>query len=112
MKTNRIKITAIILFVAAAVFVTFLREAPAAAGSPVVEEAAASYKTKCAMCHTPKAEKFFDPAKTDEQHVEAILKGVKPAKPPAMPGYEAKGMTADEAKALVTFMRSLRTPAN
>jgi cytochrome c1 len=29
-----------------------------------------------------------------------------------MPGYEAKGMTADEAKALVTFMRSLRTPAN
>lgn len=112
MTTNKIKLSAIILFVIAAVFVTFLRDAPAAAGSPVVEDAAASYKTKCAMCHSPKAEKFFDPAKTDEQHVEAILKGVKPAKPPAMPGYEAKGMTADEAKALALYMKSLRTPAN
>ena len=112
MNTNKIKLSAIILFVIAAVFLTFLRDAPAAAGTPVVEEAAASYKAKCAMCHSPKAEKFFDPTKTEEQHVEAILKGVKTTKPPAMPGYEAKGMTADEAKSLTAFMMSLRTPAN
>ena len=73
-------------------------------------DAAETYKTKCAMCHSPKAEKLFDPAKTDEAHVEVILKGKKGSKPPFMPAFEAKGMTADEAKALVAYMRKLKNP--
>lgn len=71
-------------------------------------DAAATYKAKCAMCHTATASKNFDPAKTDEQMVEAILKGVKGEKPPFMPGYEAKGITPDQAKALTAYMRTLK----
>ena len=109
MKINRLKIYVIIFFAVAILFMTFLRETPTVSGSPVVEEAAAVYKAKCAMCHSPKAEKSFDPAKSDEHHVEAIMKGVKGAKPPFMPGYEAKGMTAAEALGLAQFMKGLRT---
>lgn len=71
-------------------------------------DAAATYKARCAMCHTATASKNFDTSKTDEQMVEAILKGVKTEKPPAMPSFEAKGITADQAKALVAHMRSLK----
>jgi hypothetical protein len=74
-------------------------------------EAATTYKAKCAMCHSPTAEKSFDTAKTDEVLVEIILKGKKGEKPPFMPGFEAKGMTPEQAKALVDHMRSLRKPA-
>lgn len=71
-------------------------------------DAAATFKAKCSMCHTPTASKHFDPAKTDAQLTEAILKGVKAEKPPAMPSYEAKGITAEQAQALATYMRSLK----
>jgi len=71
-------------------------------------DAAATYKAKCAMCHTATASKNFDASKTDEQLVESILKGVKTEKPPAMPSYEAKGVTPEQAKALATYMRTLR----
>ncbi len=71
-------------------------------------DAAETYKTKCAMCHSPKAEKAFDPSKTDEVLVEVVLKGKKGEKPPFMPAYETKGMTAEQAKELVTYMRELR----
>lgn len=70
-------------------------------------DAAASYKTKCAMCHGQKAEKKFDAAKADEAHVEAIMKGVN-SHPVKMPAYEPKGVTAEQAQAYVAFMRSLR----
>jgi mono/diheme cytochrome c family protein len=71
--------------------------------------AAASYKTlKCATCHGAKAEKKFDTTKSDDQHLQIILKGKKAEKPPHMPGYEAKGVTADQAKALLEYMKSLR----
>jgi cytochrome c1 len=40
------------------------------------------------------------------------LKGKKGEKPPYMPGFEAKGMTEDQAKALAAYMRTLRTPAS
>ncbi len=71
-------------------------------------DAAATFKAKCVMCHTANASKNFDPAKTDEQLTEAILKGVKGEKPPFMPAYEAKGVTADQAKALAAYMRSVK----
>lgn len=76
------------------------------------EEVATTYKTKCAPCHSPKAEKFFDLTKNDDYHIEVILKGKKGEKPPFMPGYEAKGITQEQAKALAEYMRQLRTTGN
>jgi mono/diheme cytochrome c family protein len=73
-------------------------------------DVAAVFKTKCASCHTAKAEKFFDLNKTDEQLAEVILKGKKGAKPPFMPEFASKGITAEQAKALAVYMRKLRTP--
>ncbi|NOT47797.1 MAG: cytochrome c [Acidobacteria bacterium] len=75
-------------------------------------DTASTYKAQCVMCHSPKAEKFFDPAKKDEEHIETILKGKKGEKPPYMPAFEAKGMKAEEAKALAEYMKTLRTPQN
>ena len=71
-------------------------------------DAAATYKAKCQMCHGPKADKKFDNTKSDEEHLQIILKGKKAEKPPNMPAYEEKGMTADEAKALLELMKSLQ----
>jgi mono/diheme cytochrome c family protein len=70
--------------------------------------AAKTYQSKCASCHGKKAEKKFDKTKADDAHVQVILKGKKAAKPPHMPGYETKGITADQALALVTHMKSLQ----
>ena len=69
-------------------------------------DAAATYKAKCVACHGAKSEKKFDATKADAVQVEAILKGRKMEKPPNMPGYEEKGMTEDQAKALVAYMKS------
>ena len=74
------------------------------------DDVAAQYKKTCAMCHKATAEKFFEPSKMDEALVEIVLKGKKAEKPPNMPGYEEKGMTKDQAKLLVTYMRQVRTP--
>ena len=72
-------------------------------------DAASYYKDgKCVVCHGQKAEKKFDPAKSDDEHVQIILKGKKPEKPPNMPAYETKGITADQAKALLDYMKSLK----
>jgi mono/diheme cytochrome c family protein len=71
-------------------------------------DAAAAYKAKCLMCHGPTAAKNFDPAKDDAAHVQAILKGVKGEKPPFMPAYETKGVTEEQARALVAHMKSIR----
>jgi mono/diheme cytochrome c family protein len=108
MKANQIKIIALILFAMPILFVTLYGTTPTIVGAAVVDEPAAVYKAKCAMCHSPKAEKFFDATKSDDVHVEAILKGRKGEKPPYMPGFEAKGMTADEAKGLGAYMKSLK----
>lgn len=69
---------------------------------------AAFYKAKCVACHGQKAEKKFDPALTEEQQLEAIMKGKKVEKPPHMPSYGDKGVTAEQAKALLDHMKQLR----
>jgi len=66
------------------------------------------YKTKCVSCHGKKAEKKFDTTLTDEQLVEIVLKGKKAAKPPHMPAYGEKGVTSDQAKALIAHMKALK----
>ncbi len=72
-------------------------------------DAASYYKdAKCVVCHGQKAENKFDADKKEEELIERILKGKKPEKPPNMPAYEAKGLTADQAKAMVDYMKSLK----
>ena len=81
--------------------------ATSGAAAPQDFDAAATFKAKCAMCHGQKAEKKFDATKADDVLVEATLKGVDAA-PVKMPAYEAKGITAEQAKALVAHMKSLK----
>jgi len=80
-----------------------------AQGEAQPSDPAAFYKAKCVACHGPKAEKKFDATLTDEQYVDAILKGKKPEKPPNMPAYGEKGVTAEQAKALLDHMKQLRS---
>lgn len=112
MTTNRIKLFAIMLFASVLLTSATFRPAPAAAMAPTTDDPAATFKAKCAPCHTPKADKFFDVTKSDDDHVLAIMKGKKGDKLPFMPGFEAKGMTEEEAKSLAAYMRTLRAPAN
>ena len=76
---------------------------PSRAASSPAQDAAVTYKTKCSACHGAKAEKSFDPAKSDADLLNAVLNGVKPR----MPGFE-KSLGADACKALLTQMRDLR----
>ena len=111
MTLNRIKLFAIAIVILPMLGLVVFKTDPVKSAS-MLDDPAAVYKTKCAACHSPKAEKFFDPAKADDEHIQAILKGKKGEKPPYMPGFESKGMTADDAKALVEYMKVLRKPAN
>ena len=72
------------------------------------DDVAALYKTKCVACHGATAEKKFDPTMADADLAQVVLKGKKMEKPPNMPAYEEKGITEDQAKALVTFMKTLK----
>jgi len=72
------------------------------------DDAAALYKTKCAMCHGATAEKKVDKTKADDELIQTVLKGKKPEKPPNMPAFEERGITADQAKVLVGYMKSLK----
>jgi mono/diheme cytochrome c family protein len=71
-------------------------------------DAAGTYKAKCVACHGAKAEKKFDAALSDDDMVQAVLKGKKPEKPPNMPAFEERGITADQAKAMVAYMKSIK----
>ena|SRR5215813_9063399 len=72
-------------------------------------DTAAYYKSKCGSCHGHKAEKKFDSTHPDDQLIDAVLHGKKAAKPPNMPGYSAKGVTNEQAKALVDYMKHLKS---
>src|SRR5678815_2982170 len=93
-----LKTLAVILLVLP--LLAILSTAQATAG---VEDVAATYKAKCAACHGARSEKAFDPPKTDDVLVDAIVKGVKPK----MPAFDGK-ITAEQANALVAYMRDLR----
>lgn len=88
--------------------VVFFSIAPAQ-GEVQPSDPAAYFKAKCVACHGQKAEKRFDATLTDEQLLDAILKGKKPEKPPNMPAYGEKGVTSDQAKALLEHMKQLRS---
>ena len=82
------------------------------AAAPVSNEqdfdAAATYKAKCVACHGAAAEKKFNETAPDAELVQTTLKGKKGEKPPFMPAYEEKGITEEQAKALVAHMKSLK----
>jgi len=104
--TNRLKLLAV-AFIA---LLAALALVPASAHTAVADkpfDAAAIYKAKCAACHGKQSEKKFDATKTDDVLTEVVLKG-KDAKPLKMPAYETKGVTPEQARALVANMRSLR----
>ena len=101
---NRVKRLAFII-VGALVGATFLMVS-AGARATAQDDTAALYKTKCFACHGPTAEKKFDATKADDVLIDTVLKGRKMEKPPNMPSFEEKGFTADQAKALVGFMKS------
>lgn len=71
-------------------------------------DAAATYKAKCQACHGAAAEKKFDAALPEAELVQIVLKGKKGEKPPFMPAFGEKGISEEQAKALVTFMKSLK----
>jgi len=102
---KNITIAAIAIFLFSMIF---LSVAPAQ-GEAQPSDPAAYYKAKCQMCHGPKAEKKFDAALTEEQQLEAILKGKKVEKPPHMPAYGEKGVTPEQAKALLEHMKQLKS---
>jgi cytochrome c5 len=91
MKVNSLK-RLVLALIALPLLALTLMNAEAAPTPAAAQDAdiAAVYKAKCSMCHGTKSEKFFDPAKADEQLTEVVL------------------ITADQAKALVAFMRQAK----
>jgi mono/diheme cytochrome c family protein len=95
--------------VAATLFAAGLIISVTAQGEVQASDPGAFYKTKCVACHGQKAEKKFDATIPDEQLIDIVMKGKKPEKPPNMPAYGEKGVTAEQAKALVEHMKQLKT---
>ncbi len=94
--------------VAATFFAAGLLISVTAQGEVQASDPAAFYKTKCVACHGQKAEKKFDSTLPDEQQIDIVMKGKKPEKPPNMPAYGDKGVSAEQAKALVDYMKQLK----
>ncbi len=108
MKIARLKIIGAAVISVALVTMIFLVSGAAQTETKFTDAATYYRDGKCVVCHGQKAEKKFDGDKKEEDLVETILKGKKPEKPPYMPSFEAKGITADQAKAMVTYMKSLK----
>ena len=82
------------------------------ASPAVAQDAAATYKAKCAMCHGADGKggkmgtrDFASPevkAETDAQLTDIVTKG----KPPKMPAYGEK-LKPEEIKDLVAYVRTL-----
>ena len=103
---NTVQRISILIAAAITLALIVVVSAGARTGTPKQFDAAAKYK-QCVACHGAKAEKKFDATKSDDDLATVILKGKKMEKPPHMPAYEAKGINADQAKALVAYMKSL-----
>jgi mono/diheme cytochrome c family protein len=94
------------LVLAGVIMATMVLIGSAPARATADDDAGALYKGKCAMCHGQTAEKKFDAAKGDDDLIQIVLKGKQAEKPPNMPAFADRGITADQAKALVGFMKS------
>lgn len=113
MRKTVIKLATIALFAMAAIFVMAFKSNPVSGAASVTEDPAGTFKAKCAMCHTATASKYYDPTIPEEDQIKAILTGAtnkdQTAPIKKMPGFGEKGITADDAKALAAYMKSLKT---
>jgi mono/diheme cytochrome c family protein len=108
MKENKLKLIVVGFFaLAIGLAATVVQPSTAVTLRADENEASAFFAAKCKMCHGAQADKHFDPKKPDGEFVEAVLKG-RDAKPVKMPAYADKGVTEEQAKALVEYMKSLR----
>ena len=104
---NKMKNLGMAVFAAVTLVCVGLLPSPARSASE--DDAASTYKTaKCVVCHGAKAEKKFDATIAEEEMVKAILTGKKSEKPPNMPAYAEKGISENQAKALIAYMKSLK----
>lgn len=108
MSGNQIKIFVIAVLTLSLFALAGLKTDRVRALSSLDDDVAVVYKTKCSLCHTPKVAKFFDEKKADDVLVETVMKGKKGEKPPYMPSFETKGMTLEQAKLLVAFMKETK----
>jgi mono/diheme cytochrome c family protein len=69
---------------------------------------AAYYKANCEECHGASAEKRFNPDSPESQMIDSILNGAKAEGSRDMPAYSEKGIDEPKAKALITYMKSIR----
>ena len=110
---NQVKRLVVALIALPLLAIVLLNSASVRTGATAEDQdTAAIYKAKCTLCHGAKAEKKFDPTLPEEQLVEIVLKGKKVEKPPHMPAYGEKGINAEQAKALVTYMKQLKSAAS
>ena len=100
---------AVVVMVSAASRTAGYDQFDAGTGSGRQFDGAATYNAKCVVCHGQKAEKKFDVSLPDQQLIDIVLKGKKPEKPPNMPAYGEKGVTTEQAVALVEHMRQLKS---
>jgi cytochrome c5 len=97
---------AAVLFGIPLVAAAFLISVPVSRASD--DDAAALYNSKCKMCHGATAEKKMDKTKADDALIQTVMDGKAAEKPPNMPAFKEKGISADQAKALVEYMKSLK----
>ena len=108
MRITQLKTVGLITCILVLVAMVFLVSSSAQTDVKFTDAASYYRDGKCVVCHGQKGEKKFDSDKKDDELVETIMKGKKAEKPPNMPGYEAKGLTSDQAKAMIAYMRSLK----
>ena len=75
------------------------------------DDGAAIYKTKCSACHGPAGEGKIGPALkgttlSSDQIVEVLTKGAAGKKAPH--GKPVSGLTADQAKAVADYVKTLK----
>ena len=106
MKVTLTRVKKMALMVAGVTMAATVLIASAPARATVDDDATGTFKAKCAMCHGQTAEKKFDATKADDDLIQIVLNGKQAEKPPNMPKFADRGITADQAKALVAFMKS------
>jgi len=75
------------------------------------DDGAAIYKSKCAVCHGPNGEGKIGPklagtSMSEDQIVDQITKGAAGKKAPH--NKPMAGLTADQAKAVATYVKGLK----
>jgi hypothetical protein len=66
------------------------------------------YRNNCLGCHGSKAQKKFNPDLPEADMVDTIVNGRVMEEPPDMPAFSEKGINEERAKALITYMKSIR----